>query len=226
MKIAIIQFGGSNCDLDVYKALRSLGVNGELVWYKESLTDIDGVIIPGGFSYGDYLRAGAIAARTEIMSSVSKMSLEGKSILGICNGAQILSEAELVPGTFTVNAYPKFICKWVRLRVTGKSVFTTRLKAVIDMPIAHKEGRYVVNEKTLQEMYDNDQIVFKYVDNSGIPSKDANPNGSIDNIAGVSNAEGNVLAMMPHPERASDALLGSTKGIAIFQSMIDYLSKL
>ena len=226
MKIAIIQFGGSNCDLDVCKALMSLGVNCELVWYKEPLTDIDGVIIPGGFSYGDYLRAGAIAARTEIMSSISQMSLEGKPVLGICNGAQILSEAELVPGTFTTNAYPKFICKWVKLRVTGKSVFTTRSKPVIDIPIAHKEGRYVVNEKTLQEMYNNSQIVLKYVDNNGIPSKDANPNGSTDNIAGVSNEEGNVLAMMPHPERASDALLGSTDGIAIFQSMIDYLSKI
>jgi phosphoribosylformylglycinamidine (FGAM) synthase-like amidotransferase family enzyme len=114
----------------------------------------------------------------------------------------------------------------VKLRVTGKSVFTTRSKPVIDIPIAHKEGRYVVKEKTLQEMYNNNQIVLKYVDNNGIPSKDANPNGSTDNIAGVSNEEGNVLAMMPHPERASDPLLGSTDGIAIFQSMIDYLSKI
>jgi phosphoribosylformylglycinamidine synthase I len=226
MKIAIIQFGGSNCDLDVYKALMSLGVNCELVWYKEPLTDVDGVIIPGGFSYGDYLRAGAIAARTEIMSSISRMSLEGIPVLGICNGAQILSEAKLVPGAFTTNAYPKFICKWVKLRVTGQSVFTTRSKPVIGIPIAHKEGRYVVNEKTLREMYNNSQVVLKYVDNNGIPSKDANPNGSMDSIAGVSNEEGNVLAMMPHPERASDPLLGSTDGIAIFQSMIDCINKL
>jgi phosphoribosylformylglycinamidine synthase len=147
-------------------------------------------------------------------------------VLGICNGAQILSEAKLVPGAFATNAYPKFICKWVKLRVTGKSVFTTRSKPVIDIPIAHKEGRYVVNEQTLREMYNNSQIVLKYVDNNGIPSKDANPNGSMDNIAGVSNEAGNVLAMMPHPERASDPLLGSTDGIAIFQSMIDYLSKI
>ncbi len=225
MEIAIIQFGGSNCDLDVYKALKSLGVNCELVWYKELLTEVDGVIIPGGFSYGDYLRAGAIAARTEIMSSVSQMSLEGRPILGICNGAQILSEAKLVPGAFTTNEYPKFICKWVKLRVLGKSVFTTRSKPLIDIPIAHKEGRYVVNDKTLKEMYNNNQIVLKYVDNNGLPSKDANPNGSMDNIAGVSNEEGNVLAMMPHPERASNLLLGSTDGITIFQSMIDCIRK-
>ncbi|MGB8312653.1 MAG: phosphoribosylformylglycinamidine synthase I [Halobacteriota archaeon] len=226
MKIGVIQFGGSNCDLDVYKALTSLGVNCEQVWYKEPLSDFDGVIIPGGFSYGDYLRAGAIAARTEIMSSVSTMSMEGKPILGICNGAQILSEAKLVPGTFTTNAYPKFICKWVKLRVTGTSIFTKRSKEIIGIPIAHKEGRYVVNKKTLQEMYDNGQVIFKYVDDNGFPSKDANPNGSMDNIAGISNVEGNVLAMMPHPERASDALLGSTDGIAIFQSMANYLGKL
>lgn len=226
MKIAIIQFGGSNCDLDVYKALTSLGVNCEQVWYKESLSDFDGVIIPGGFSYGDYLRAGAIAARTEIMSSVSAMSMEGKPILGICNGAQILSEAKLVPGTFTKNAYPKFICKWVKLRITGTSIFTKRSREIICIPIAHKEGRYVVNKKTLQEMYDNGQVIFKYVDDNGFSSKDANPNGSMDNIAGISNVDGNVLAMMPHPERASDALLGSTDGIAIFQSMVNYLGKL
>lgn len=226
MKIDIIQFGGSNCDLDVHKALMSLGVDCKLVWYKESLSDVDGVIIPGGFSYGDYLRAGAIAARTKIMSSISQMSLEGKPVLGICNGAQILSEAELVPGAFTTNAYPKFICKWAKLQVMGKSVFTTRSKPVINIPIAHKEGRYVVNKKTLQEMYNNNQIILKYVDDNGLPSKDANPNGSVDNIAGVSNEEGNVLAMMPHPERASDPLLGSTDGIAIFQSMIDCISKI
>ncbi|HXY87977.1 MAG TPA: phosphoribosylformylglycinamidine synthase I [Candidatus Acidoferrales bacterium] len=225
MKIGIIKFGGSNCDLDVYKSLTNLGISCDQVWYKESLSDFDAVIIPGGFSYGDYLRAGAIAARTEIMSSVCTMAIEGKPILGICNGAQILSEAKLVPGTFTTNAYPKFICKWVKLRVTGTSIFTNRSRETIDIPIAHKEGRYVVDKKTLQEMYDNDQVIFKYVDDDGLPSTDANPNGSIDNIAGISNIEGNVLAMMPHPERASDALLGSTDGIAIFQSMANYLGK-
>ncbi len=226
MKIAIIQFGGSNCDLDVYKALNGLGATPQLVWYKETLRDFDGVIIPGGFSYGDYLRAGAIAARTEIMQSVREMASEGKPVLGICNGAQILSESQLVPGTFTLNEYPKFICKWVKLRKMNTCLFVKQTGGLIDMPIAHKEGRYVATRKQLQELYANEQVVLKYVDADGDTTLAANPNGSIDNIAGVTNLDKNVLAMMPHPERASDPLLGSTDGSAIFQSMINYISTL
>ncbi|MGZ4901934.1 MAG: phosphoribosylformylglycinamidine synthase I [Halobacteriota archaeon] len=226
MKIAIIQFGGSNCDLDVYKALNTLGVTPQLVWYKESLRDFDGVIIPGGFSYGDYLRAGAIAARTEIMQSVREMASEGKPVLGICNGAQILSESRLVSGTFTLNEYPKFVCKWVKLRKISTCLFVKSAQEFIDMPIAHKEGRYVATPEQLQELYENEQIVFKYVDAGGNTTSAANPNGSIDNIAGIANLDKNVLAMMPHPERASDPLLGSTDGRAIFQSMIEYITAL
>ncbi len=226
MKIAIIQFGGSNCDLDVYKALNALGVAPQLVWYKETLRDFDGVIIPGGFSYGDYLRAGAIAARTEIMQSVREMASEGKPVLGICNGAQILSESQLVPGTFTLNEYPKFVCKWVKLRRISTCLFVKHVQELIDIPIAHKEGRYVAPPEQLQELYENEQIVFKYVDAAGSTTLAANPNGSIDNIAGVANLDKNVLAMMPHPERASDRLLGSTDGRAIFQSMIEYIAAL
>ncbi|MGZ4911951.1 MAG: phosphoribosylformylglycinamidine synthase I [Halobacteriota archaeon] len=226
MKIAIIQFGGSNCDLDVYKALSTFGVTPQLIWYKETLRDFDGVIIPGGFSYGDYLRAGAIAARTEIMQSVREMASEGKPVLGICNGAQILSESQLVHGTFTLNEYPKFICKWVKLRKTSSGPLVKHAQDLIDIPIAHKEGRYLATPQQLQELYENQQIVFKYVDAAGNPTRSANPNGSIDNIAGITNLDKNVLAMMPHPERASDPLLGSTDGRAIFQSMIELIEAL
>jgi len=226
MEIAIIQFGGSNCDMDVHKALDNLGVTAKLVWYKERLKDFDGVIIPGGFSYGDYLRAGAIAARTEIMRSVQEMASEGRPILGICNGAQILSESRLVPGTFALNSYPKFICKRVKLRRIGTCLFTRRSKELIDIPIAHKEGRYIATPEQLFELYENDQVAFKYVDAVGNPTLGANPNGSLDNIAGVTNLEKNVLAMMPHPERASERLLGSTDGRDILQSMIDYIAGL
>jgi phosphoribosylformylglycinamidine synthase I len=226
MKIAILRFGGSNCDLDVQKALNNLGAKTELIWYKEALQDFDGVIIPGGFSYGDYLRAGAIAARTKIMQSVIEMAAEGKPVLGICNGAQILSESDLVPGTFALNRYPKFICKWVKLQTVGKSPFTSQSKAVIDLPIAHKEGRYVITPHVLKELYENDQVVFKYVDAQGRPTPAANPNGSQDNIAGICNLEKNVLAMMPHPERASERFLGSDDGNAILESMLRYANAL
>ena len=220
MKIAILRFGGSNCDLDVQKALNNLSVHTELVWYKEVLDGFDGAIIPGGFSYGDYLRAGAIAARTKIMQSIQKIASDGKPILGICNGAQILCESNLVPGTFTLNQYPKFICKWVNLLKIGRSPFTSLSSEVVKLPIAHKEGRYVVPPKLLKELYENDQVVFKYVDDKGCPTSAANPNGSQDNIAAISNLEKNVLAMMPHPERASEKRLGSLDGNAIFESMI------
>ncbi|HYA32659.1 MAG TPA: phosphoribosylformylglycinamidine synthase I [Candidatus Bathyarchaeia archaeon] len=226
MNIAILQFGGSNCDLDVQKALSNLGISAELIWYKETLASFDGVIIPGGFSYGDYLRAGAIAARTRIMQSVREIAADGRPVLGICNGAQILSESHLVPGTFALNQYPKFVCKWVKLKTVGKSPFTKLSSRVIDLPIAHKEGRYVVDPPTLKALYENDQIVFKYVDDKGDSTLAANPNGSLDNIAGISNLEKNVLAMMPHPERASEKLLGSDDGNAIFQSMIRYINAL
>jgi phosphoribosylformylglycinamidine synthase subunit PurQ / glutaminase len=226
MKIAILRFGGSNCDLDVQKALNNLGAETELVWYKEVLDGFDGVIIPGGFSYGDYLRAGAIAARTKIMQSVREMAQDGKPILGICNGAQILSESHLVPGTFTLNQYPKFVCKWVKLLKIGRSPFTTFSSEIVNLPIAHKEGRFVVPSQLLKELYENEQVVFKYVDDDGRPTSSANPNGSRDNIAAVSNLEKNVLAMMPHPERASAKLLGSVDGNIIFESMISYMNKL
>jgi phosphoribosylformylglycinamidine synthase len=146
--------------------------------------------------------------------------------LGICNGAQILSESHLVPGTFTLNQYPKFVCKWVKLLKIGRSPFTTFSSEIVNLPIAHKEGRFVVPSQLLKELYENDQVVFKYVDDNGRPTSSANPNGSRDNIAAVSNLEKNVLAMMPHPERASEKLLGSVDGNVIFESMISYMNTL
>lgn len=230
MKIAIIQFGGTNCDMDVLHVLKDVvGVDAETVWYKEeNLTGFDGVVVPGGFSYGDYLRAGAIAARTPIMDSVKKIAAEGKPVLGICNGFQILTEARLLEGALTTNEYPKFRCHWTNLRVeTANTPFTSKFRKgeVIRLPIAHMEGKFYAEEPTLAELDENDQVVFRYVDEKGRATDKANPNGSLENIAGIVNASRNVLGLMPHPERASEAILGSDEGRKIFESMADYITE-
>ncbi|MDM7919319.1 MAG: phosphoribosylformylglycinamidine synthase subunit PurQ [Methanosarcina sp.] len=226
MKIAIIQFGGTNCDMDVLHVLKDVvGVDAETVWYKEeSLTGFDGVVVPGGFSYGDYLRAGAIAARTPIMDSVKKIAAEGKPVLGICNGFQILTEARLLEGALTTNEYPKFRCHWTSLRVeTANTPFTSKFRKgeVIRLPIAHMEGKFYAEEQTLAELDENERVVFRYVDEKGRPTDKANPNGSLENIAGIVNASRNVLGLMPHPERASESILGSDDGRRVFESMAD-----
>jgi phosphoribosylformylglycinamidine synthase I len=230
MRFAVLQFGGSNCDLDTHHVLQDVcGVDTDLVWYKEGLQrTYDAIIIPGGFSYGDYLRAGAIAARTTVMERVIAHIKEGRLLLGICNGAQIGAETGLVPGTFTINAYPKFICRWVHIRVEqSETPFTSRYKegAVIRIPIAHKEGRYVAGEETLQKLKRDGRIAFRFCDEHGALTPESNPNGSLEHITGVLNHEGNVLLMMPHPERASEAILGSDDGRGIFDSMIDHVEK-
>jgi phosphoribosylformylglycinamidine synthase len=230
MKIAIIQFGGTNCDMDVLHVLKDVvGVDAETVWYKEeSLKGFDGVVVPGGFSYGDYLRAGAIAARTPIMDSVKKIASEGKPVLGICNGFQILTEARLLEGALTTNEYPKFRCHWTNLRVeTSNTPFTSKFRKgeVIRLPIAHMEGKFYAEEQTLAELDENDQVVFRYVDEKGRPTDNANPNGSLENIAGIVNASRNVLGLMPHPERASESILGSDEGRRVFESMADYITE-
>ncbi|WP_410510181.1 phosphoribosylformylglycinamidine synthase subunit PurQ [Methanosarcina hadiensis] len=230
MKIAIIQFGGTNCDLDVLHVLKDvIGADAETVWYKEeSLSGFDGVVVPGGFSYGDYLRAGAIAARTPIMDSVKKIAAEGKPVLGICNGFQILTEARLLEGALTTNEYPKFRCHWTSLRVeTASTPFTSRFRKgeVIKLPIAHMEGKFYAEEPTLAELDENDQVVFRYVDEKGRPTDKANPNGSLENIAGIVNSSRNVLGLMPHPERASESILGSDQGRKVFESMADYITE-
>ncbi len=230
MKIAIVQFGGSNCDMDVLHVLNDVvNVNAELVWYKnDDLTAYDAAVIPGGFSYGDYLRAGAIAARTPIMKSIKKMADTGKPIIGICNGFQILTESGILKGALATNMYPKFTCEWVSLRVENTDTpFTSMFRKgdVIRIPIAHKEGNYYASSETLSELNLNDQVVFRYSDEDGTVSDKSNPNGSKENIAGIINDTKNVLGLMPHPERASQHLLGSEDGLKIFRSMVEYISE-
>ncbi|SFM32837.1 phosphoribosylformylglycinamidine synthase subunit PurQ [Methanolobus profundi] len=229
MSIGIVQFGGSNCDLDVLHVLKDvLGVDAELVWYKEeSLERFEGIVIPGGFSYGDYLRAGAIAARTPIMTSVKKLAEEGKPVVGICNGFQVLTESGLLEGALTTNEYPKFRCEPKYLRVeTTDTPFTSKFKKgeVVSIPIAHMEGNFYADESTLSSLEDNGQVAFRYVDKDGKATDEANPNGSQENIAGIVSAKKNVLGMMPHPERASEEILGSKDGLRIFESMVEFIS--
>jgi phosphoribosylformylglycinamidine synthase len=228
MRFAVIQFGGSNCDRDARYVISDIcGVDCDLVWYKEGLSrPYDAVILPGGFSYGDYLRAGAIAARTPVMKDVIAHAQKGRLVLGICNGAQILAESGLVPGVFTINAYPKFICRNVYLRVeTTNSPFTSlyRKGDIIRIPIAHKEGRYVAPEDLLCELNDTARIAFRFCDASGNLTPDSNPNGAMEHITGVLNETRNVLAMMPHPERASEEILSSGYGKKVFLSMITHI---
>ena len=228
MNTAIIQFPGTNCDIDTYRVFNELlHIEPTLIWH-EKTTDLekyDAIVLPGGFSYGDRLRAGVIAAYSPIIKQLKKLSLKGKPIIGICNGFQILVESGLLPGALLTNSNLKFICKWVDLKVETNNLFTNSFQSnsIIRMPIAHNEGRYYVSEEKLQELERNNQIVLRYSDSEGNTSMDNNPNGSISNIAAVSNSDGNVLGMMPHPERASDSLLSpysSDDGIGIFRSMI------
>tara|TARA_Y100000817_G_C16845934_1_gene540047 strand:- start:1129 stop:1794 length:666 start_codon:yes stop_codon:yes gene_type:complete len=221
MKFAVIVFPGSNCDHDAYYALNKiLGVDVEFVWHKESsLQSADAILIPGGFSYGDYLRTGAIAKYSPIMKEVIDNANKGCPVIGICNGFQILIEAGLLPGALIRNINTKFISKTISLDVvTEKSIFTQNLKKnqIISMPIAHGEGNYQADDDTLKELQDNDCIAFKYSDQLG-----HNLNGSVDSIAGILNKQKNVLGMMPHPERACEKILGSNDGIGIFKSMIN-----
>jgi len=230
MRFAIIQFGGSNCDLDTHHALQDVcGVDTDLVWYKEGLgRTYDAIIIPGGFSYGDYLRAGAIAARTPIMEEVLAHVWAGRLLLGICNGAQIGAESRLVPGTFTINSYPKFICRWSCIRVENADTpFTSSYREgqVIRIPIAHKEGRYIASPFTLKELNTYHRIAFRFCNREGISTPEVNFNGSMEHITGVLNKQNTVLLMMPHPERASEKVFGSDDGRGIFESMIAHVEK-
>ncbi|WP_335869408.1 phosphoribosylformylglycinamidine synthase subunit PurQ [Bacillus sp. 2205SS5-2] len=217
MKFAVIVFPGSNCDVDMFHAIQdALGEEVEYVWHHtENLQDYDGILLPGGFSYGDYLRSGAIARFSNVMKEVVAAAEAGKPVLGICNGFQILLEAGLLPGAMRRNEKLKFICKTVPLRVENcDTMFTAAYEAneVIHIPIAHGEGNYYCDRETLHSLKKNKQILFTYDDN--------NPNGSVDNIAGITNEKGNVLGMMPHPERAVEAVLGSQDGLKIFQSIV------
>jgi phosphoribosylformylglycinamidine synthase subunit PurQ / glutaminase len=222
MKFAVIVFPGSNCDLDMYAAVKDiLGVDAEYVQhYETSLEGFDAVLLPGGFSYGDYLRTGAIARFSNIMDEVIRFAEAGKPVFGTCNGFQILTEAGLLPGALRRNDSLKFISKQQDLRVENTNTqFTSAYEEgeIITIPIAHGEGNYYCDAETLQELKDNNQIVFTYAN--------GNPNGSIENIAGIINKQGNVLGMMPHPERAVEELLGSADGLRLFQSMYENYKK-
>ncbi|MDY6780209.1 MAG: phosphoribosylformylglycinamidine synthase I [Halobacteria archaeon] len=221
--IGILQFGGSNCDRDVAKAFDCLGVENQLIWYKdeERVDDCDGIVIPGGFSYGDYLRAGSIAARSPVMERVRSLADDGAPVLGICNGAQILCESRVVPGAYARNLSAKFQCEWTNLRVeTTDSPFTRNFAEgeVVEIPIAHAEGRYVAEDPDALDS--DDRVLFRYVDSDGEPTDGANPNGSDRNIAGVL-GDRNVGVMMPHPERASSDLLGSDDGLRVLEGMAE-----
>ncbi|EOD6225610.1 phosphoribosylformylglycinamidine synthase subunit PurQ [Enterococcus hirae] len=220
MKFAVIVFPGSNCDADMLWAIRDIvGVEAEYVRYDEtSLQGYDGVLLPGGFSYGDYLRCGAIARFSAIMKEVVRFAEEGKPVFGTCNGFQILTEAGLLPGVLRKNDSLSFICKTVPLKVNNQTAFTSEYETdeIIQLPVAHGEGNYFCDDQTLQELKANNQIVFTYAENI---------NGSVANIAGITNKAGNVLGMMPHPERAMEALLGSEDGKRFFASMLKNFGK-
>jgi len=207
-----------------------LGCPAEIIWYKDvgSLRMCDAVVIPGGFSYGDYLRAGAIAARTPVMDVVRDMAEDGVPILGICNGFQVLTESHLLEGALMINEYPKFICKWCTLRVEeNESPFTSKFDVgeLIRIPIAHKEGRYYHTKEGLERLNASNLIALRYVDENGEPNASANPNGSVENIAGILNEKKNVMGLMPHPERACNSLLGSEDGRRMIEGIIEFIKK-
>ena len=224
MKIGVVQFPGSNCDQDCLRALADgLEFEADYLWHKESsVAAYDGIVLPGGFSYGDYLRCGAIARFSPIMRAVAGAARDGLPILGICNGFQILCEAGLLPGALIRNQSLLFVCQPVWIRVETSEAPCTRMLErgqKLHLPVAHGEGAYIADERTLNDLDSNDQVVFRYVDSSGDPTPAGNPNGSLRNIAGICNRERNVVGMMPHPDRAWDARLGSQDGLFLLRSM-------
>jgi phosphoribosylformylglycinamidine synthase len=230
MNFGVIVFPGSNCDHDCLHVISSiLGQNAVSVWHKEtSLAGLDAVILPGGFSYGDYLRTGAIARFSPVMQAVEQFAKAGGLVLGICNGFQILLEAGLLPGAMLRNRSLSFICKDVYVRVENAATPFTGLCVsgqVLKLPIAHADGNYYTDPVTLAALQANAQIVFRYCTPEGAITPEANPNGSLDNIAGICNADGNVLGLMPHPERCAEEVLGNADGRIIFRSMLDALEK-
>ena len=229
MKAAVIVFPGSNCDRDVKVALaQSMGREPVMVWHKEAdFEAVDLMVLPGGFSYGDYLRCGAMAAQSPVMTEVVKRARDGVATLGICNGFQVLTETGLLPGVLMRNAELKFVCRDVLVRVeTSQSLFTARYETgqVLRIPVAHHDGNYLADEDTLKQLEDREQIAFRYCDAEGALAEDANPNGSLDNIAGVYNESKSVLGLMPHPERLSDPLLGGNDGRPLFDGLVEALS--
>ena len=225
MKFAVIQFPGSNCDQDCIAALNGIpGLRAEYVWHKKtSLEGFDAIVLPGGFSYGDYLRCGAIARFSPIMPSVVNEARNGKLVIGVCNGFQILCEIGLLPGALVRNRSLHFVCEMVNVRVeVSDSPFThgCATGTLLRMPVAHGEGCFFADEKTLRELNERRQIILRYATADGRIDPAGNPNGSVENIAGISNREGNIFGLMPHPDRACEKRLGSSDGAIIFQSMM------
>ncbi len=225
VKFGIVVFPGSNCDHDAHYVVETImGQDARLIWHKEtSIGDSDVIILPGGFSYGDYLRCGAIARFSPVMKDVVRFANRGGLVIGICNGFQVLTEAGLLPGVLLRNKSLLFICKYLHLRVENANTkFTNQCTSgdVLEIPIAHGEGNYFADPETLRRIEDNQQVIFRYCNPSGNLTYEANPNGSMNSIAGIINETGNVLGMMPHPERASDTILKHTDGKKIFESIV------
>jgi phosphoribosylformylglycinamidine synthase subunit PurQ / glutaminase len=230
MNFAVLQFPASNCDQDAVHVLKNvLGHSARLLWHKEtSLGGADAVVVPGGFSYGDYLRTGAIARFSPVMQAVQQFAANGGPVLGICNGFQILCEAGLLPGALVRNRSLQFRCEHVYLKtMTRNSPFTNKIPdgKLLRVPIAHGEGCYFADTDTMGKLKANDQILWQYVNAQGEPTEVANPNGSLENIAGICNAARNVAGLMPHPERASEPLLGSADGRAVFESLMSWMEQ-
>jgi len=227
MKAGILVFPGSNCDHDAHFTVQqTLGQTAEFIWHKDrkDLRDFDLIIVPGGFSYGDYLRTGAIARFAPVMQDVIAFAKSGGAIIGICNGFQILTEAGLLPGALLRNHHLKYVCKNVFLRVENTSTpFTNgyELNEVITVPIAHGEGNYFADADTMKKLEDDHRVLFRYCSESGEITSEANPNGSLNNIAGIISEQGNVAGMMPHPERCADVALGNTDGLKLFTSLLE-----
>lgn len=226
MKFGVVQFPGSNCDADCYHAIHAVtGQEVRYIWHEETdISDIDCIVLPGGFSYGDYLRCGAVARFSPVMKSVVAHASLGRYVIGICNGFQVLTEAGLLPGALYRNDHLKFICQPQNLRVERTDLAFThdyQKGQVVSFPIAHGEGRFQADAELLEQLEANDQIVFRYCTADGQVTPEANPNGSLHNIAGICNEEGNVLGLMPHPERRCDRLLGGTDGKKMFKSVME-----
>ena len=224
MHSSVITFPGSNCDRDMDVALKKFGFKNKMVWHEDvELPKSDLVVLPGGFSYGDYLRCGSMASKSKIMKSVINFANSGGMVMGICNGFQILVETGLVPGVLLRNKYLEFICKNVYVKINNKenSYFRNIDKDVLELHIAHNEGNYFTSSNHLKDLQDNDLVAFKYCDQKGQITADSNPNGSLENIAGIFNSKKNILGMMPHPERMIENLISNTDGVNLFKSLLN-----